>query len=119
MSDLKILDERRQFIQYGNADGCSGIKCDSDSLSGAVSQRACVYCGARVVLNPLPTPSISYTVQSAAPAIPGISAEAFLAEARFIETAFQRISVKKTSCSAVKKNLPLQLMSLLHFTIPK
>lgn len=29
------------------------IICDSDSLSGSVSQRACVYCGARVVLNPI------------------------------------------------------------------
>lgn len=53
MSELKILEERKQFIQYGNADGCSGMKCDSESLSGAVSQRACVYCGARVVLNPI------------------------------------------------------------------
>lgn len=29
------------------------IKCDSDSIAGCVSQRACVYCGARVVLNPV------------------------------------------------------------------
>jgi len=29
------------------------LKCDSDSIAGAVSQRACVYCGARVVLNPV------------------------------------------------------------------
>lgn len=29
------------------------IKCQSDSVAGAVSQRACVYCGARVVLNPI------------------------------------------------------------------
>lgn len=54
MGEMNILDERKQFIQIGNSsDGCSGIKCDSDSLSGAVSQRACVYCGARVVLNPI------------------------------------------------------------------
>lgn len=48
-----ILDERKDFIRYG--DSCSGgsIKCESDSLSGSVSQRACVYCGARVVLNPI------------------------------------------------------------------
>jgi nitrogenase molybdenum-cofactor synthesis protein NifE len=27
--------------------------CESESVAGAVSQRACVYCGARVVLNPI------------------------------------------------------------------
>ncbi|MDR3277766.1 MAG: nitrogenase iron-molybdenum cofactor biosynthesis protein NifE [Oscillospiraceae bacterium] len=30
-----------------------GIDCEKESVSGAVSQRACVYCGARVVLNPI------------------------------------------------------------------
>jgi nitrogenase molybdenum-cofactor synthesis protein NifE len=29
------------------------VSCGNDSLAGAVSQRACVYCGARVVLNPV------------------------------------------------------------------
>jgi len=29
------------------------LKCDTDSIAGCVSQRACVYCGARVVLNPI------------------------------------------------------------------
>ncbi|HWQ74580.1 MAG TPA: nitrogenase iron-molybdenum cofactor biosynthesis protein NifE [Syntrophomonas sp.] len=52
MDNTAILNERKSFIQYGNAEGCA-ISCDSDSLSGAVSQRACVYCGARVVLNPI------------------------------------------------------------------
>jgi nitrogenase molybdenum-cofactor synthesis protein NifE len=31
----------------------SRIHCADDSLAGAVSQRACVFCGARVVLNPV------------------------------------------------------------------
>src|SRR5208282_1826839 len=31
----------------------TAIHCTDDSLAGAVSQRACVYCGARVVLNPV------------------------------------------------------------------
>lgn len=48
-----LLKEREDFIFCKN-DSCNGeMKCDSDSLSGAVSQRACVYCGARVVLNPI------------------------------------------------------------------
>ena len=51
MNNTVILDERKDFIRLGN--GQNGISCDSDSLSGAVSQRACVYCGARVVLNPI------------------------------------------------------------------
>lgn len=50
-----ILDSRKNSILF--KDDCSGQKggicCDSDSVSGAVSQRACVYCGARVVLNPI------------------------------------------------------------------
>lgn len=51
-----ILDERKEFIGYGKASPDTAvrtIKCESDSLSGSVSQRACVYCGARVVLNPI------------------------------------------------------------------
>ncbi len=31
----------------------SQLQCDADSIAGAVSQRACVYSGARVVLNPI------------------------------------------------------------------
>ena len=49
-----VLEERKRSIllmEHG-CDG-KGIKCDTDSVSGAVSQRACVYCGARVVLNPI------------------------------------------------------------------
>ncbi|MDR2108716.1 MAG: nitrogenase iron-molybdenum cofactor biosynthesis protein NifE [Coriobacteriales bacterium] len=41
----------------GEAGGCSagagGIACEKDSASGSVSQRACAFCGARVVLNPI------------------------------------------------------------------
>lgn len=48
----KTLEERNQHILVKN--GKEGqISCDSHSVSGAVSQRACVYCGARVVLNPI------------------------------------------------------------------
>lgn len=50
-----VLEERKKSIVHKYEGGCSGsgIRCDSDSVSGAVSQRACVYCGARVVLNPI------------------------------------------------------------------
>ncbi|MDR2586707.1 MAG: nitrogenase iron-molybdenum cofactor biosynthesis protein NifE [Coriobacteriales bacterium] len=61
-----ILVERRASIVdkcgsghgYGKGKGQGtgknkGICCERESVSGAVSQRACVYCGARVVLNPI------------------------------------------------------------------
>lgn len=50
-----ILDERQDFIIYNkkNAAKKESFSCDQNSTSGAVSQRACVYCGARVVLNPI------------------------------------------------------------------
>lgn len=49
-----VLEERKDFILY-KQEGCggNGMRCDANSVSGAVSQRACVYCGARVVLNPI------------------------------------------------------------------
>jgi nitrogenase molybdenum-cofactor synthesis protein NifE len=54
MENASVLDERKDFILL-KQDGCSGngMRCDSNSVSGAISQRACVYCGARVVLNPI------------------------------------------------------------------
>lgn len=56
-NDVSVLEERKQFILF-KKDGCcsgdgKGLCCDSNSVSGSVSQRACVYCGARVVLNPI------------------------------------------------------------------
>ncbi|WP_077610002.1 nitrogenase iron-molybdenum cofactor biosynthesis protein NifE [Clostridium sp. Marseille-P2415] len=50
-----ILDARKNSIMVkdGWDSPKGGICCDSNSVSGSVSQRACVYCGARVVLNPI------------------------------------------------------------------
>jgi nitrogenase molybdenum-cofactor synthesis protein NifE len=45
-----ILQERESSISSGKR---KGVSCEKESVSGAVSQRACVYCGARVVLNPI------------------------------------------------------------------
>lgn len=53
--DSQVLEDRKSSIlkkSMCNGDG-KGISCDKESVSGAVSQRACVYCGARVVLNPI------------------------------------------------------------------
>jgi len=50
--NTSVLEERRASISNRREKG-SVIRCESESVSGAVSQRACVYCGARVVLNPI------------------------------------------------------------------
>jgi len=52
-SDTSVLEERKDFICCNSKDGNKTPKCDKDSISGSISQRACVYCGARVVLNPI------------------------------------------------------------------
>ncbi|MDD7795628.1 nitrogenase iron-molybdenum cofactor biosynthesis protein NifE [Clostridium sp. 'White wine YQ'] len=49
----EVLEERKDFIFCKDKNHGNSMKCDSESVSGAVSQRACVYCGARVVLNPI------------------------------------------------------------------
>ncbi|OBR89857.1 nitrogenase molybdenum-iron protein alpha chain [Clostridium ragsdalei P11] len=49
----EILEDRKQFVCYNSKDKDTKIRCEENSVSGAVSQRACVYCGARVVLNPI------------------------------------------------------------------
>ena len=47
-----ILEERKEQIHRIGDAPCE-IDCDKDSLAGAVSQRACVFCGSRVVLYPI------------------------------------------------------------------
>ena len=46
------IEEREDFIRTKGKQK-QQLKCDADSIAGCVSQRACVYCGARVVLNPI------------------------------------------------------------------
>lgn len=55
MENAGVLEDRKDYIRKKQGGGCggNGMKCDTNSVSGAVSQRACVYCGARVVLNPI------------------------------------------------------------------
>jgi nitrogenase molybdenum-cofactor synthesis protein NifE len=49
---VPMLDERKKSISCGGGSGHS-IACGKESTAGAMSQRACVFCGARVVLNPI------------------------------------------------------------------
>lgn len=50
---IQILEERQSSILCSSKDKGKKINCNQSSVAGAVSQRACVYCGARVVLNPI------------------------------------------------------------------
>jgi nitrogenase molybdenum-cofactor synthesis protein NifE len=52
MAQAAAIDGRQDYITTKGRQ-ISRLKCDDDSIAGAVSQRACVYCGARVVLNPI------------------------------------------------------------------
>ncbi|MDD1762598.1 MAG: nitrogenase iron-molybdenum cofactor biosynthesis protein NifE [Methanothrix sp.] len=52
MGIVKIFEGRDGHIQQKGASD-KPLSCNNDSLAGAVSQRACVYSGARVVLNPI------------------------------------------------------------------
>ncbi|MEN6349488.1 MAG: nitrogenase iron-molybdenum cofactor biosynthesis protein NifE [Syntrophomonas sp.] len=56
MQELNItgmsIEERKEFIRTKGKHK-ETVSCEADSIAGSVSQRACVYCGARVVLNPI------------------------------------------------------------------
>ncbi len=51
MEAVALKDRENQIHVNGQAPFT--ITCDQDSLAGAVSQRACVFCGSRVVLYPI------------------------------------------------------------------
>lgn len=49
---IPILEERRKQI-HEKGDQPFNMACEKQSLAGSVSQRACVFCGSRVVLYPI------------------------------------------------------------------
>jgi nitrogenase molybdenum-cofactor synthesis protein NifE len=51
MSEPVFSERARQIHRKGEAPFV--LECDKESLAGAVSQRACVFCGSRVVLYPI------------------------------------------------------------------
>lgn len=51
LTDLAIEEREASISTKGKHK--QQLKCDTYSVAGCVSQRACVYCGARVVLNPI------------------------------------------------------------------
>ncbi|VVS91835.1 nitrogenase iron-molybdenum cofactor biosynthesis protein NifE [Desulfoluna spongiiphila] len=52
MTDLKILKERESQVHRNDLKAFH-MGCDTKSAAGSVSQRACVFCGSRVVLYPV------------------------------------------------------------------
>jgi nitrogenase molybdenum-cofactor synthesis protein NifE len=51
---IEILkDRQKQVFQKGAQEEDRTIACEKPSLAGSVSQRACVFCGSRVVLYPI------------------------------------------------------------------
>ncbi len=50
--NMSVLEARKGQV-YEKGDGPFKLKCNLDSVPGAVSQRACVFCGSRVVLYPI------------------------------------------------------------------
>lgn len=48
-----LLEERKKQVTTAGRHGDFSIECSKASLAGAVSQRACVFCGSRVVLYPI------------------------------------------------------------------
>jgi len=52
MKSISILEDRKTQVFRKGSDEFD-ISCDKKSLAGSVSQRACVFCGSRVVLYPI------------------------------------------------------------------
>jgi len=49
---MSILEQRKKQV-YRKGKEHFEMSCDKESLAGSVSQRACVFCGSRVVLYPI------------------------------------------------------------------
>ena len=52
MAEITILKERKPQILNRDSEN-EEISCEKHSLAGSISQRACVFCGSRVVLYPI------------------------------------------------------------------
>jgi len=52
MTFISVLKQREKQI-YQKGSQPFDMACDTKRLAGAVSQRACVFCGSRVVLYPI------------------------------------------------------------------
>ena len=63
-----MLDARKsQVVTAGDA---RAVVCDRPSVAGSVTQRACTFCGSRVVLYPISDASPLYPISDASPLYP-------------------------------------------------
>jgi nitrogenase molybdenum-cofactor synthesis protein NifE len=53
MTSISVLKAREKQIFTKGSQASFDMSCETKSLAGAVSQRACVFCGSRVVLYPI------------------------------------------------------------------
>ena len=53
MAEITILQKRKKHIYQKSRQTEFKLECEKHSLSGSISQRACVFCGSRVVLYPI------------------------------------------------------------------
>lgn len=53
MKQISILEKRKSQIFLKDENDAFDMSCEKKSLAGSVSQRACVFCGSRVVLYPI------------------------------------------------------------------
>lgn len=51
--DLELLEARKRSVATAGSAGGAPLTCGKTSVAGSVSQRACVFCGSRVVLYPI------------------------------------------------------------------
>lgn len=52
-SNVDVLEGRERQVVRTGLDNDAALVCEQESLAGSVSQRACVFCGSRVVLYPI------------------------------------------------------------------
>ena len=53
MTSISVLEAREKQIFTKGSKAAFDMSCETKSLAGAVSQRACVFCGSRVVIYPI------------------------------------------------------------------
>ena len=99
------IREREKFILYNSKSRGKGtILCDQESVAGSMSQRACVYCGARVVLNPI---TDAYHIVHGPIGCDGYTWDirgSLSSDAEVYRNSFSRTCVKKMSFSVERKN---------------
>jgi hypothetical protein len=99
---FKVLDDRAGQVIRTSKQGAVEVTCNKASAAGSVSQRACTFCGSRVVLYPIADAFTWSTAPWAAPPTPGIFAAPCRRGQSFIASVVRRICANEKSFSAAK-----------------